>query len=70
MYFIKIILILLVSHVSLVNADEKSDFAVGLGVGTTGPTISATYQLNQHFNVRGIYAYYEFDTQETESGIN
>jgi hypothetical protein len=50
--------------------DDKSGFALGFGVGTTGVSGSATYKLSDHFNVRGVYAQYDFSEQDTSSGID
>lgn len=49
--------------------DGNGRFALGLGVGTTGPSLSATYKLTDHINVRGVYAQYNLSETEEESGI-
>jgi hypothetical protein len=51
------------------SSDNDGKFAIGVGVGTTGPSLSATYKLNNHFNLRGIYAQYDRSETEIESGI-
>lgn len=65
-----VVFFVLVLQAPFVISQEKSCFALGVGVGTTGPSLSATYQINNYLNVRGIYANYDFDEQEVESGIN
>jgi len=42
---------------------------LGAGVGTTGLSLNGTYQLNDNFNIRGIYATYDFTQNDIESGI-
>lgn len=61
---------LLFSSVSSADKDKQTNnFALGVGVGTTGLSLNGTFQLSDHFNIRGIYANYDFSENDTESGI-
>jgi hypothetical protein len=61
---------LLFSHTSLAdNGQKTNNFALGAGVGTTGLSLNGTFQLSDNFNIRGIYANYDFTDNDTESGI-
>ncbi|MFT7388261.1 MAG: hypothetical protein ACI8VC_001506 [Candidatus Endobugula sp.] len=59
---------LLFSHQSLANNHQKTkNFALGAGAGTTGLSVNGTYQLIDNFNIRGVYATYDFTQNDIES---
>lgn len=60
--------LLTLSTTTLADSDEGK-FALGLGVGTTGATISGTFNLSESTNIRAIYASYSDSLSETDSGI-
>jgi len=63
------VLVIAANSTSAFASDEKSNFALGVGVGTTGASLSGTYKLTDHLNLRGVYAQYDFSESDVESGI-
>ncbi len=59
---------LTLSMPSLAETDS-GQFALGLGVGTTGGSLSGTFNLSESTNIRTIYAAYSDTFNETDSGI-
>ena len=56
---------------STTQADNgKNKFALGIGAGTTGYSISGTFGLTKTTNLRAIYASYDDTLNETNSGID
>jgi len=46
-------------------AFAKNDFAIGLGVGTSGAELQGSYRLSQKFSLRGGVNVFKFDYDET-----
>jgi hypothetical protein len=56
---------------STAQADnDNRKFALGIGAGTTGYSISGTFNLSKTTNIRAIYASYDDTLNETSSGID
>ncbi len=62
--------LLMMGNSYAVAESDKSGFALGVGAGTTGISLDATFRLSEHWNLRGVYAYADFSSDEVESGIS
>lgn len=68
--FFALITLFVFQPLASAEQNDKSGFALGIGAGSIGYSLSGTIRVTNSMNLRGVYATFEDESSDTEAGID